>query len=315
MLETASVFDAVKNMNERNTGSLVVMSEEGHLRGIMTERDYLHKVKIHGRSSRDTPVRDIMTEQNRLVTVTPDTQVFACMQMMTANRFRHMPVVRPGAWEDGKVVRDELLGMLSIGDCVFDVVNELGEHVSALETAVMGAASGGGAAALCRSTVGSMLGHKIESGKGKWLHIREDDTVLDAVKKMTSNDVGSLVVFSSKANSNGERLKGIVTERDYSRKIVVLDRASSSTEVRDIMTAANKLITVDPSATVYDCLKVMTDNRIRHLPVVRPGAWDDGRIRPEELVGMISIGDAVKHVVQELEDHVIAMEAYVSGAY
>ena len=54
------------------------------------------------------------------------------MQMMTTNRFRHMPVVRPGAWEDSKVVRDELLGMLSIGDCVFDVVNELGEHVSAL---------------------------------------------------------------------------------------------------------------------------------------------------------------------------------------
>ena len=55
MLETASVFDAVKKMNERNTGSLVVMSEEGHLLGIMTERDYLHKVKIHGRSSRGTP--------------------------------------------------------------------------------------------------------------------------------------------------------------------------------------------------------------------------------------------------------------------
>jgi CBS domain-containing protein len=313
VLETSSVFDAFKKMNARKTGSLVVMSEDEELRGIITERDYLHKVKVQGRSSRTTQVRDVMTDANRLITVTPDTQVFACMQMMTANKFRHMPVVRPGAWEDGTVRKDELMGMLSIGDAVFDVVNELGDHVSALETAVMGSASGGGAAALCRGTVGAMLNQKVDSGKGDWLHVREDDTVLSAITKMTDNDVGSLVVFSSKSSGSGDKLKGILTERDYLQKIIVLDRTSSDTLVTDIMTASNKLITVDPSAHVYDCLKVMTDNRIRHLPVVRKGAWDDGRVRPEELVGMVSIGDCVKNVVQELEDHVIAMEAYVSG--
>jgi len=315
--ESATVFDAVKRMNDKKVGSLVVMNDRDELRGIITERDYLHKVKVQGRSSRTTKVSDIMTGAARLVTVTPDTQVFKTMQIMTQRKFRHMPVVKKGALKDGKLAtKDELMGLVSIGDCVFDVVNELGETVAAMESAVMGQSSGGGAAALCRGTVGNMLNRKVERGRGTWLHVGENETVLAAIKKMTDADVGSLVVFSENLRKEGtakSELRGILTERDYLQKIVVLDRTSADTSVSDIMTASNKLITVEPSAVVYDCLRVMTDNRIRHLPVVKPGAHDDGVVHPDELVGMVSIGDCVHNVVSELEEHIVAMQEYVGG--
>jgi CBS domain-containing protein len=101
----ASVFEAVERMVELNVGSLLV-EEHGEVAGIVTERDYLRRVTLEGRTDRETEVREIMSSP--LVVVTPETTVDACMALMTDRRIRHVPVV-----EDGRVV-----GMISIGDLV-----------------------------------------------------------------------------------------------------------------------------------------------------------------------------------------------------
>ena len=101
----ASVFDAVQRMVERNVGSLLV-TEEGEIRGIVTERDYLRRVTLEGRTDRDTSVREIMSAP--LVVVTPETSLDECMAVMTNRRIRHLTVV-----VEGRVV-----GLISIGDIV-----------------------------------------------------------------------------------------------------------------------------------------------------------------------------------------------------
>jgi len=101
----ASVFTAVKKMVDRNVGSLIV-TEDGDVAGIVTERDYLRRVALEGRTDRETPVREIMSSP--LIVVTPETTVDECMALMTDRRIRHVPVVEGGA----------VIGIVSIGDVV-----------------------------------------------------------------------------------------------------------------------------------------------------------------------------------------------------
>jgi len=101
----ASVFDMVKQMVDANVGSLLV-TVNGRIDGIVTERDYLRRVTLEGRTDKDTPVSEIMTSP--LIVVTPETPVDECMAIMTDRRIRHMPVVQDG----------EVVGMVSIGDLV-----------------------------------------------------------------------------------------------------------------------------------------------------------------------------------------------------
>jgi CBS domain-containing protein len=101
----ASVFEAVARMVEHNVGSLLVI-EEGNVVGIVTERDYLRRVTLQGRTDRDTPVRDIISSP--LITASPDMTVDECMALMTQRRIRHLPVIQDS----------EIVGMVSIGDVV-----------------------------------------------------------------------------------------------------------------------------------------------------------------------------------------------------
>ena len=122
---TASVFDAVKLMAEKSIGALVVMAEE-QVVGIITERDYARKIILMARSSKDTPVRDIMT--STVMYVRPDQASEECMVLMTENRLRHLPVM-----EDGK-----LIGLVSIGDLVKDIISEQKFMIQQLEHYITG---------------------------------------------------------------------------------------------------------------------------------------------------------------------------------
>lgn len=121
----ASVFEAIKRMAERGIGALVVM-EEDHLVGIVSERDYARKVILQGRSSKDTPVRAIMSAD--VVTVSPDQTVDRCLAVMTERRFRHLPVV-----DDGRVV-----GIISIGDLVKSSLADKERLIEQLERYITG---------------------------------------------------------------------------------------------------------------------------------------------------------------------------------
>ncbi|HET9252669.1 MAG TPA: CBS domain-containing protein [Candidatus Eisenbacteria bacterium] len=129
--------------------------------------------------------------------------------------------------------------------------------------------------------------HTIESGA----------SVLDAVRRMVDRNVGSLLVL------DGEEIAGIITERDYLREIVLKGRTSRETPVEAIMT--KKVIVVRPEDTVEACMAIMTERRIRHLPVLREGAVD----------GLISIGDLVRQLSQDQKAEIRYLTDYITGRY
>ena len=117
--------------------------------------------------------------------------------------------------------------------------------------------------------------------------------VLEAIRVMAERHVGALLVME------GETLSGIVSERDYARKVILMGRSSADTPVRDIMTVA--VVTVQPETPVEKCMQVMTERRVRHLPVIEAG----------RVVGMVSIGDLVKAVIAEQQQHIEQLESYI----
>ncbi|XP_074564804.1 CBS domain-containing protein CBSX3, mitochondrial-like [Curcuma longa] len=152
------------------------------------------------------------------------------------------------------------------------------------------------------TTILDILTAKGKSADGSWLWCTTDDTVYDAVKSMTQHNVGALVVVRP---GEEKAIAGIVTERDYLRKIIVQGRSSKETKVGDIMTEENKLITVTPDTKVLRAMQLMTDNRIRHIPVVGE----------KGMIGMVSIGDVVRAVVSEHREELNRLNAYIQGGY
>jgi CBS domain-containing protein len=133
-----------------------------------------------------------------------------------------------------------------------------------------------------------------EKGNEIW-SISPDATVFDALVLMAEKNCGALVVLE------GEKLVGIFSERDYARKIILKGKASKETFVEEIM--SSELTCIHPRQSVEECMSLMTDKRIRHLPVV-----DD-----EKLVGLISIGDVVKAIISDKEFLIKQLENYITG--
>jgi len=130
--------------------------------------------------------------------------------------------------------------------------------------------------------------------KGGQIHtIAPDASVFGALKLMAEKDVGALVV------TEGGRLAGIISERDYARKVILHGKSSHDLAVREIMT--EKVVTVHPGQTVEDCMGIMTARRVRHLPVVEG----------DRLIGVLSIGDLVKEVIAEQEQTIKQLESYI----
>ena len=138
-------------------------------------------------------------------------------------------------------------------------------------------------------SVRDLLGGK---GTDVW-SIAPDKTVYDALSMMADRGIGAVLVVE------GARLVGILSERDYARQVILKGKASKDTPVREIMTT--KLIHVTPDHTIDDCMAIMTNSRIRHLPV----------LTGENLVGILSIGDVVKAVISEKQSHIEQLEDYI----
>lgn len=140
-----------------------------------------------------------------------------------------------------------------------------------------------------------LVKHLLDSKGREIISIVQDASVLDAIKLMAERSIGSLLVM------DGDALKGIVTERDYARKVIIKGRASETTPVADIMTT--DLITASPDQTVNECMTLMTRKRIRHLPV----------IIDSKVAGMISIGDLVQAIISDQQEEIEQLEQYISG--
>jgi len=120
-------------------------------------------------------------------------------------------------------------------------------------------------------------------------------SVFDAVKLMAEKNIGALLVME------GEKVVGIITERDYARKVVLMARSSKETPVRDVMTSS--VMYVRPDQTSEECMVLMTENRLRHLPVMNG----------DKLIGLISIGDLVKDIISEQKFIIQQLEHYITG--
>ena len=143
------------------------------------------------------------------------------------------------------------------------------------------------------TAAGTLLQHK---GREMWT-IPADATVFDAIHLMSEKNVGALPVMDC------GRLVGIVSERDYMSKVILKGKASKETPVRDIMTA--DMVTVSPQQSISECMKIITEHRIRHLPVVDGG----------ELIGIVSIGDLVKWIIATQRTTIEQLEKYIGGGY
>jgi len=139
------------------------------------------------------------------------------------------------------------------------------------------------------------VNHLLSAKGGQIYSVSPKDSVLRAIEIMAERHVGALLVMDKGS------LLGIISERDYARKVILKDRSSHDTPVSDIMSAP--AITVTPEDTVHRCMEIMTEGRFRHLPVVKGG----------RVVGMLSIGDLVKAVIQEQTEHIKELERYIAG--
>jgi CBS domain-containing protein len=125
--------------------------------------------------------------------------------------------------------------------------------------------------------------------------VTPDQSVLDAIKILATENIGAAMVMS------GERLAGIMSERDYTRKVILKGRESETTKVQEIMTV--NVIVVNPRTKTRDCMAIMTEKGIRHLPVV-----DEGRV-----IGMVSIRDIVSDIIADQDFTIEQLEHYISG--
>ena len=139
--------------------------------------------------------------------------------------------------------------------------------------------------------ISALLHHK---GAALW-SIAPEATVFEAIQLMADKNIGSLLVLA------GDRLVGVFTERDYTRKIALQGKRSKETQVREIL--SGKIVSVTPQHTVEECMRLMTENRVRHLPVL-----DNGKA-----VGVVSIGDLVNWTISAQDAAIAQMEQYIAG--
>ena len=133
--------------------------------------------------------------------------------------------------------------------------------------------------------------------KGNEIHaVSPDATVFDAIKLMSERGVGALLVMQD------DQLTGVISERDYTRKVILKGRSSSSTTVQEIMTS--NIITLAPDNNIDQCMALMNENQIRHLPIV-----ENGRV-----MGVVTIMDVIKNILSEKEFIIEQMESYIAGS-
>src|SRR5262245_18230208 len=136
-----------------------------------------------------------------------------------------------------------------------------------------------------------VLGHK---GKAVWT-ISPEETVFAAIKMMADKNVGALLV------TKNDKLVGIISERDYSRKVILQGRSSKSTAVRDIL--SGRVFYITPDHGVHECMRLMTEQRVRHLPV----------LEGDKIVGVVSIGDLVNWIISAQNSAIHQLETYITG--
>jgi len=244
--ENETVFNAIKLMNDQQVGSTLVVTREDktegkQFTGIFTERDYLRKIILKDRSSKDTKVKDVMTSP--ATTAASTKSLLDCCEVMTKSKFRHLPIVKSHPNEQANYGSDIALGVISSRDLIKYVIQAV-EHANDIDLEV---------------PINQVFDRLCRKSSGE-CYVESADSVLKALKIMEKHNVGAVFVYQA------TEMVGIFTERDYLTKVIMQGRSSKTTEVKDVMTSP--VVSVAPTESTFNCLKTMLDNEFRNLPVV-----------------------------------------------
>ena len=259
--ENENVFDAIKKMAKANIGSVLVCNE-GKVTGIFTERDYLRNIAVKGLDSAKTSIKSVMT--SNLTCVTEDCALDKCLDILAAGNFRHLPVLKPNpTLGDNRL--SNYVGLISVKDIMakLNLVLSRTSHRAYLDEAMV--------------TGSVTVGNLIHSGVGA-LIVSPKDTVFEAVQKMANANQGAVLVMKEKTTT---KLLGIMTERDYLCKVRLRGLFSKDIRVEDIMVPEDQLVVASCKNNVSECINLLVDNHIRHLPIVR-------RVNPEDMTSDVS---------------------------
>jgi len=237
--ENATVFEAVKLMAENRVGSVLVKSPHSKMTtGIFTERDYLTRLILEGKMSKDTQIKEVMTSD--VMVVRPNFTLNECSAMIAESGKRHLPVCDLlGASIDEDV---RMIGMVSATDIVKQI-----SKINPKEVPVL------------LETVGDVFEWMGRSSSEE-CYVQTNDTVFKALQLMKKHNIGAVFVTENQA------LAGIFGERDYVKNIILKGRTSKTTTVGEVMNT--KVITIPPTASVHECLSVMGHTNIQTLPVI-----------------------------------------------
>jgi len=270
--EEATCLDAIKLMSQHNIGAIVVEADHQiQPVGIFTERDYIKKLILKGRSSHETLVQEVMTQHP--IVVSTDFNLETCSALMANKEVRHLPAARFVGGHDWIDQDSQLVGMISARDVIEHMVTAA-ESASNID--------------LQNETIAQVFNSMGRESSPK-CYIDQDHTVYEALQIMTEQGIGG--VFAFKDN----KLTGIFTERDYLHRMILQGRSSKKTRISEVMT--RNVVTVNGRTTLHDCLSLMVDRQFRTLPVlsVTPGNYIDDSDRAG-FVGMVTFMDVIKYL-------------------
>ena len=282
----ATVFSALETMRDQNVGALVVTganpaapSAGPVVVGLLTERDYLSKVALCGRRSKDTEVREIMTTS--LIVANTTDPLNSVVHKLASCDFRHLPVLNYTSKGDARslLATHDLAGMLSIKDVLWMLYGTMFPSAGDAEPVVD----------WTKLTVKDIVA-RVGQEPGVVHSMAPSDTVKDAINEMARLNVGALVL-----KDVDHTILGIVSERDYRDAVVLEGRSSETTLVSEICSL--NPVCVTPSHTLESVLKVFVAAQFRHLPVVK-SIGDSG---PSGVIRVISMRDVLQTIVAQVD--------------
>eukprot|EP01135_Chromosphaera_perkinsii_P001094 Nk52_evm44s158 gene=Nk52_evmTU44s158 len=283
--ETETVLDAIKKMAKANIGSVLVtknnFSGNKVVVGIFTERDYLKKIAVVGVDSAKTPLHSVMTEN--LTCVTQDCSLDKCLDILAQGNFRHLPVLAPNPPKGDNLLAN-YVGLVSVKDIItkLGIVLSRTSHRAYLDEAMLTGSV----------TVGNLIHNGVAA-----ITVQPDQTVFEAIKKMAAANQGAVLVVNNCSGENQQELMGIMTERDYLSKVRLEGRFSKDVMVSEIMIPQERIIKACHRNTVSECIDLLTQHGIRHLPIVRAIESGKEEKKNSSAIALLSVENVLKIAV------------------
>jgi len=265
-----TVLEAIKKMNDKKVGSVLICNKDRELTGIFTERDYLYKLVLEGRSSNNTALQDVMTAD--VMVGKPSYNLDLCCSLMAKTARRHLPIC--DIQGNTLTPNQKVIGVVTAKD----MVNEVAKITESSNIAIL------------EETVANVFDY-LGRNSSQECYVHATDTVFTALSVMKKYQIGGLFV------TDYQKVVGMFTERDYLTKGIVQGRISKETQVSEVMNKS--VVCVKPNSSVGECLSVMFQNNIQTLPIIPIIGTEIDDQEKDEIIGMITSMDVLQFLESE----------------